>query len=90
MASQYIGLVVGTRSKRVYGVINPEEDGELDNPRHLLIQIEPKLREPVTMAKVDRDGYESCMTPDEVHVLVNAWYVTSSFVHEGIERLDDM
>ncbi len=88
--SKFIGLILGIRSRRVYGVINPDSDEELDNPKHLLWQVEPKLREPVTMAKVERGAYEVSMTLEDVNTLVNTWYVTSSFVHEGKEEIGDL
>lgn len=38
MAAQFIGAIVGSVTGNVYAIINPDDDSELDNPRHLLLQ----------------------------------------------------
>ena len=86
MLSQYIGLIVGTTTRSVYAVVNPEHNDELDNPKHLLLRNE--LREPVQMVKVERGAMEACMTPEDVETLINQWYATTSRVQEGVEYID--
>jgi len=39
MAAEFIGLVCGSTTGRIYAVINPDDDSELDNPRHLLLKV---------------------------------------------------
>ena len=77
MPSQYIGLIVGTTTRRVYAVLNPDKDEDLDNPRHLLLQNEEK--EPIRMEKIDRGAYEICMTPEEVDAVIHAYYIQKYF-----------
>lgn len=86
MPSQFIGMIIGTTTRQVYAVLNPDDDSELDNPRHLLLQNEEK--EPVKMVKVDRADYGDCTTPDDLGLLINKYYVLSSFVAEGEEHID--
>jgi hypothetical protein len=70
MASEYIGLIVGFQSRRVYSVYNPDDDAELDNPRLLLLTNEN--HEPVAMVKVLRTDYMSDLSPDHLANLVAA------------------
>lgn len=39
MAKTYVGLVCGATTGRVYAVVNPDDDSELDNPRFLLLGV---------------------------------------------------
>lgn len=39
MAANFIGLIYGATSGRIYAIINPDDDQELDNPRWLLLQV---------------------------------------------------
>ena len=68
MASQLIGVLRGVISKRIYAVINPDDDAELDNPRFLLIQNEEK--EPVALIRVSRDDYMGALTMEHVAEIV--------------------
>lgn len=56
MASEFVGVIVGTISGQAYAVINPDFDWELDNPRFLLMQ--NSNREPLRLAKVPRGEYD--------------------------------
>jgi len=67
--ADYIGLLVGANTDRVYAVINPDHDHELENPRHLLIQNEEK--EPVRLIKVARGDYHNTLTFKDVQELAD-------------------
>lgn len=90
MPSQYIGLIVGAQTRRVYAVVNPEFDIELDNPRHLLLQNEQK--EGVTMIKAERGAYEAALSLADIDTIVNTWYATDAMSrppYDGPEILKD-
>ena len=70
MESQWIGVLRGVLSKRVYAVINPDDDGQLDNPRFLLIQNEEM--EPVRLIRIPRGDYMAATSMDEVARLSDA------------------
>lgn len=73
MAAEYIGVICGALSGRAYAVINPDDDGELDNPRLLLLKIlteNPDQREPLAMVRVPRREYQSCLSMDDVMQIV--------------------
>lgn len=61
-----VGLVTGATTGKVYAVINPDEDAQLDNPRYLLIQIEEAQREPLTMVKVPLAEYMGLKAPADL------------------------
>lgn len=69
MAANFIGVVRGANTGIVYAVINPDDDVELDNPRHLLLQNEAK--EPVTLLRVPRGDYMQCMSSDALALLLS-------------------
>jgi hypothetical protein len=68
MASQYIGVLRGVETKRIYAVLNLDDDRELDSPRYLLIQNEEK--EPVRIIRVPRAEYMGAMSMDQVAEIV--------------------
>jgi hypothetical protein len=70
MASEWIGVLRGVLSKRIYGVINPDDDAQLDNPRFLLIQNEEM--EPVRIIRIWREDYMAARSMDDVARLSDA------------------
>jgi len=68
--SRWIGVLRGVLSKRVYAVINPDEDTQLDNPRFLLIQNEEM--EPVRLVRIPRGDYMTATSMDDVARLSDA------------------
>lgn len=66
--SPSIGVLIGAISRRVYAVINPDDEAELDNPRWLLIQNDEK--EPVVLLRIARDDYMAATSIEEVAALV--------------------
>jgi hypothetical protein len=66
--SNWIGVLIGVESKRIYAVINPDDDTELDSPRWWLIQNE--LKEPVRLIRIDRGDYMAALSMDDVAVIV--------------------
>lgn len=70
MASQFIGAIVGSVTGNVYAIINPDEDSELDNPRHLLLQAGTEDREPMLMVRIARGDYMGALSMDDVAALV--------------------
>jgi hypothetical protein len=70
MASEWIGVLRGVLSKRIYGVINPDDDAQLDNPRFLLIQNEEM--EPVRLIRIWREDYMTATSMDDVARLSDA------------------
>lgn len=71
MATQ-VGLVTGATTGKVWAVINPDDDTELDNPRYLLIQIAEALREPLVMVKVSLDEYMAFKQPSDLQEAAQA------------------
>ena len=69
MASQWVGVLRGVLSKRIYAVINPDDDVELDNPRFLLMQNEEK--EPVALIRVSRGEYMGAFRMEQVAEIVD-------------------
>lgn len=67
----FVGLVCGALTGKVYAVINPDEDEELDNPRWLLIKIEQGQREPILLVKIELETYMSYTHPDQIQVFAN-------------------
>lgn len=65
MATQ-VGLVTGATTGKVWAVINPDDDSELDNPRYLLIQIAEALREPLVMVKIELSEYMTFKGPSDM------------------------
>lgn len=66
--SKYIGLIVGSLSGRVYSIVNPDVDSQLDNPRFLLLTNQDS--EPMRMEKVPRRDFDNTvMTPASVQRL---------------------
>lgn len=65
MATQ-VGLVTGATTGKVWAVINPDDDTELDNPRFLLIQIAEAVREPLVMVKVALTEYMAFEQPSDL------------------------
>lgn len=65
MATQ-VGLVTGATTGKVWAVINPDDDMELDNPRFLLIQIAEAAREPLVMVKVALIDYMAFEQPSDL------------------------
>jgi hypothetical protein len=68
--SQWIGVLRGVLSKRIYAVINPDDDVQLDNPRFLLIQNEEM--EPVRLIRIPREDYMTATSMDDVARLSDA------------------
>jgi hypothetical protein len=66
--SAWIGVLIGVESKRIYAVINPDDDTELDSPRWWLIQNE--LKEPVRLIRIGREDYMAALSMDDVAVIV--------------------
>jgi hypothetical protein len=93
MASRYIGMVVGERTKRVYSVINPETDEELDKPNHLEITVEEP--ETLHMVKVERSGHERFGSFEDLASIITDYYVRTHYrpdepPPDGDERIDFM
>ena len=64
-----VGLICGASTGRVYAIINPDEDSELENPRWLLIKVMAEMREPLTLLKVPLADYMACQNPEAIEVL---------------------
>jgi hypothetical protein len=64
-----VGLICGASTGRVYAIINPDEDSELENPRWLLIKVMAEMREPLTLVKVPLADYMACQNPETIEVL---------------------
>ncbi len=93
MASRYIGIVAGEHTGRVYSVINPETDEELDNPNHLDITVEKP--EPLRMIKVGRIGTENFGSFDGLASVITDFYVRTHYRPDepppsGEEHIDYM
>lgn len=100
MAGELIGLIVGVQTNRVYSVVNPDDDADLDSPHHL--QLGNLHNEPVRMVKIRRDHYHhpdnevspiNCeygvpMTEGDVFHLISRWYVETSATYTGAEHIN--
>lgn len=69
--AENVGLVCGAITGKVYAIINPDEDEELDNPRWLLIQVIRDEREPILLLRVGMAEYMACTHHDEVQAIAN-------------------
>jgi hypothetical protein len=69
MMNTLVGLICGASTGRVYAIINPDEDSELENPRWLLIKVMAEMREPLTLAKVPLADYMACQNPEAIEAL---------------------
>ena len=69
MASAFIGVIRSVETGRIYSVINPDDDAELDNPRWLLLKMVGKT-EAIEMVKVPRGEYMGALTTDQLAELV--------------------
>jgi hypothetical protein len=92
--SKYIGLIVGTNTRTVYSVINPDDQmGEIDGDSYLdepaRLELENVNQEPVHMVKLEREhyGYPGEMSPDNVYELLVRWYVEASEIYQGPDIL---
>ena len=66
--SQYVGIIMGSTSGKIYAVVNPDSDRELDDPKFLLMRSD--LVEPVEMQRVQRSEYMKLRSIHEVAALV--------------------
>jgi hypothetical protein len=66
----WVGVICGASTGRVFAVINPDEDSELDNPRWLLIKITSEMREPLRLLKLGLHEYMDCKSPEALQDLV--------------------
>lgn len=66
--SEFIGVIRGATTGRIYAVINPDDDSELGNPRHLLLRAADV--EPIEMVKVPRGEYMSALSTEQLAELV--------------------
>jgi hypothetical protein len=65
--SEWIGVIRSLNTGMIIAVINPNDDGELDNPRLLLMQ---GTGEPLMMVKVPRGDYMGALSMDQVAEIV--------------------
>jgi hypothetical protein len=66
--SKFIGVVRNAITGQVLAVINPDDDAELDNPRHLLLK--SGSSDPVEMIKMPRGEYMGAISTDQLAELV--------------------
>lgn len=98
MARTQIGLIVGAETNRVYSLVNPDDDGDLDDPRHL--QLTNKRGEPVKLVRIQRSQFHrpddevtpiDCageMSPADVYNLIVRYYIETSEVYDGPDYID--
>jgi hypothetical protein len=66
--SDFIGVIRNAITGQILAVINPDDDAELGNPRHLLLK--SGSSDPVEMIKVPRGEYMGLMSTDQLAELV--------------------
>jgi hypothetical protein len=66
--SYFIGVIRNAITGQILAVVNPDDDAELDNPRHLLLK--SGSSDPVEMIKVPRGEYMGLMSTDQLAELV--------------------
>lgn len=100
MATEFIGLIVGADTRTVYSLVNPDDDADLDDPRHL--ELGNKRGEPVRIVKLLRADYHQpdhpntpvqCrdganMTLDDVAGVIVRWYVMSSEIETRADHIE--
>lgn len=77
MPSRYIGLVVGERTGRVYSVISPGADKELDDPSHLGLTVEEP--EPLRLVKWERAGKTDLSTFANISDVLTEYYTRTHY-----------
>ena len=66
--AQYIGVIFGANSGRIYAVVNPTDDRELENPKLLLIQNQDG--EPMMIVRISQEEYAACVSQDDLDACV--------------------
>ena len=68
--SEFIGLLVGQRTRTVWRFIDPANDSELDDPR--LLATGNPINEPVRLLRIPRKSWEaSVRSGADVHFMVD-------------------
>lgn len=66
---EYIGVLRNALTGKVYAVIDPDDDKELDNPRFLMLKSADK--EPIEMVKVPRGKYMTALTMEQLSAVID-------------------
>jgi hypothetical protein len=69
--SQFIGVIRSALTGKIYGVVNPDEDEELDSPNWLLVRgLEKGEADVIEMVKLPRKDYGNAKDMLEVFDLI--------------------
>jgi len=75
MATPFIGLIVGARTRTLYAVLNPDNEKEIDNPRHLLtMAADFDIKEPIAMLRIEHGAFEIAESLEDIDTIIDAYY----------------